>query len=235
MSEVFSSASTLLSTSSARKLAACRTPSPSRSWKRLQSAINVTHLFRTPDVSVVHDINELLSDVEKTPVGAASTPKSDVFTAIQAHKTLELLFTKTTRGSAEDREEVLKLLQQDPRRYICATPDARSLVNLKSPLGRTLLYEAAVHGHAQMVTLLLSQGADCHVTSRIGPGEEETALEGASRWSHLSTVDALLSESKWTAKELKVARRGARNLEVRRRLETALRKERGKARSFLCF
>lgn len=234
-SEAFSSSSTLLSCRSTLKVAPCRSPSPSRSWKRLQTTIAATHLFRTPDVSVMQDLNGLLEDVERTPTSAAHKSKSEVFAAIQAHKTLEMLFLRTVRGSEEDREEVLKTLLKDPRRYICATPDDRSLVNLKSPQGRTLLYEAAIHGHALLTTLLLSQGADHHLSSTLGPNEEETALEGASRWSHLSTVESLLANGRWSSKELKSALKGARSIEVRRRLETALARERGKKRKFLCF
>ena len=235
MSEVFSSSSTLLSCRNTLKIAPSRSPSPSRNWKRLQTTLAATHLFRTPDVSVMQDINGLLEEVERTPSSVAQTPKSEVFAAIQAHKTLEMLFLRTVRGSEKDREEILKILLKDPRRYICATPDDRSLVNLKSPQGRTLLYEAAIHGHALIVTLLLAQGADWHLGSTLGPNEEETALECASRWSHLSTVEALLATGQWSPKELKSALKGTRSTEVRRRLETALMRERGKKRSFLCF
>lgn len=181
----------------------------------------------------MQDLNELLDEVERTPSGASQTPKSDLFTAIQAYKTQEMLFFRAVRGSAEDREEISNILQQDPRRYICDLPDARSLVNLKSPQGRTLLYEAAVHGHAQLIPLLLSQGADCHQGISLGSGEEETALAGASRWSHISTVEALLTAGNWSIKELKSARRGTKSLDVRKRLDAELRKKR--SRSFLCF
>lgn len=235
MSEAFSSSSTLISCASARKIVPCRTPSPSKSWKRLKTTITATHLFRTPEVSVMHDINGLLDEVERTPTSAHFAPKSEAFAAIQAHKTLEMMFIRTVRGSVEDIEEIARVLRSDPRRYICAVPDHRSLVNLKSPQGRTLLYEAAVHGHAPLITLFLTQGADYHLSSSLGPREEETALEGASRWSHLSTVEALLSNAKWTPKELKSALKGSRSTEVRRRLETALLKVRGRRQRFLCF
>lgn len=201
----------------------------------MQITLTAIHLFRTPDVSVKHDLNELLDEIERTPSRASQTLKSDVFSSIQAYKTQEMLFVRVVRGSVEDREEIGRVLREDPRRYICESRDARSLVNVKSPQGHTLLYEAAIHGHADLVTLLLAQGADYHQGSTLGPGDEETALEGASRWSHRSTVEALLADSKWTIKELKSAFKGAKNQEIRKRLETALLKERGKKRSFLCF
>ena len=238
----YSASSTIISSSQTPKFQSERSfssnPSPSttnRHWKKLRTTVIATHLFKTPDVSVMQDLNELLEDVESSPYPHVAPDPTELYSAIEAHRAQESLFQLVARGSAEDLAEIETILKSDPKRFIRSSNDPNSLVNKKSPQGQTLVYQAAVHGHPSVVQLLIQSGGNAHEPSTVGKGETETPLEAACRWGHHGVVDVLLREEKWSAKELKCALKLAKFSEIRVRVEFVQRKVRSKKRCLFCF
>lgn len=241
MSEVFSSSSTLVTGRGVVQRSADRSasysPSPYtpgvRRWKKLRSTVIATHLFKTPDVGLVNDLDELISDVQSLPCPPKSSNKSELTSAIDQHRTLQTLFSLAARGSADDIPVIDLMLKEDPRRYVRATVDSLSLVNLKSPQGQPLIYQAAVNGNLPIVELLLTHGADVHIPSNIGGHESETPLDAACRWSHYRVVEALLTTTTWTRKELVTAGKAATSRAIQVRLQREV--ERRKRKCVFCF
>lgn len=239
MSEGFSSSSTLLTVRGPQRSAdrsASYSPNPaslgSRRWKKLRSTVIAAHLFKNPDVAVVNDLDELISDVRSLPFQQKSSNKTDLTSAIDQHRSVQTLFQLCARGSADDLPVIDSLLKQDPRRYIRAQVDSQSLVNLKSPQGQTLVYQAAVNGSLPVVEVLLAHGADAHLRSDVGANESETPLEAACRWSHYRVVEALLISSSWTRKELLDAAKTTSSGAIRMRLQREA--DRAKRRWLFC-
>ena len=183
----------------------------------------------------MNDINELLHDIEQSPYPRLPADHSELSTAIAAHRVVEGLFQLVTQGGADDLSKIDSILQNDPRRYLCASVDAQSLVNKKSPHGHTLLYEAALHGNAAVVHLLLSHGGDPHIPSPVSLKEEETPLDAASRWGHLKVVEVLATSDQWTPKELKSALKLSANDDISSLLSKLSSKKSSKKRCFFCF
>ena len=240
MSEVFSSSSTLMTGRGLQRSAdrsASYSPSPGgigiRSWKKLRSTVIAAHLFKNPDVAVVSDLDDLISDVQSLPFEQKPSSKTDFTSAIDQHRSLQSLFQLCARGSADDLPVIDSMLKKDPRRYLRATVDSQSLVNLKSPQGQTLIYQAAVNGSLPVVELLLAHSADVHQRSSVGGNESETPLDAACRWSHYRVVEALLVSSSWTRKELQAAIKSATSGAIKVRLQREA--DRVKRRCLFCF
>lgn len=241
MSEGFSSSSTLLTVKAPQQRSTDRSasysPSPDsvggRRWKKLRSTVIAAHLFKNPDVAVVNDLDELISDVQSLPFQQKACNKTDLTSAIDQHRSIQMLFQLCARGSADDLPVIDSLFKQDPRRYIRDHVDSQSLVNLKSPQGQTLIYQAAVNGSLPVVELLLAHGADAHLRSNVDGNESETPLDAACRWSHYRVVEALLISSSWSRKELLDAVKTASSGAIKVRLQREA--DRVKRRCLFCF
>ena len=198
-------------------------------WRKLRTTIQVARRLRSPQVEVVKDLDELIADVSRTPTPHRQPSPSSFKAALGAYRQLERLFTLITRGSPDDLLALSQILDSDPRRYLCTETDASSLVNRRSLAGHTLMYEAAVMGNVQAVEVLIKHGADAHLQSKVSPTEEESPLEGASRWGHCSVVDFLLTALPWSKREVKKAAKCATSEILQRRLAKEMKKWRKKS------
>ena len=71
---------------------------------------------------------------------------------------------------------------------------AQSAIESRGPSGRTPLLEAAANGHAEVVRLLVSKGANADCVSVSPEDREDTACHLAARRGHVDVVRVLLNK-----------------------------------------
>ena len=95
-------------------------------------------------------------------------------------------------------------MDKNPKRHMYESHNPKHMINAENSFGMRPLYVACLHGHLEVVKVLISYGADPHLLSLtdIDTKEEEGVLEMCARWSHVKIVEYLLSQAKWTREEI---------------------------------
>lgn len=162
-------------------------------WKLLQNVFIASHLFKTQEIKVMQDIEELLNDVQSSPTRIDFQRVHSLFAeVIDEHRITEKLFNLIQRSTKRDLVEIERIIENHPRRFVKSIKDPESYLNKKNALGIRPLYEAAKHGYIETIQLLLDYGADCHLKSDLNKKDEEDALQVAIRWGHYEVVKRLV-------------------------------------------
>ncbi|CAG9323555.1 unnamed protein product [Blepharisma stoltei] len=184
-------------------------------WKLLQNVIFASHLFRNQEIKVMQDINELVQDLQGSParfeMPRTHTMLDDV---LDEHKVTDKLFILIQRSSKKDLNDMERLIENHPKRFVRNFKDPDSYLNKKNIQGIRPLYEASKHGYLETVQILLDYGADCHLKSNLRKNEEENALQVAVRWGHFEVVKLFLQNSTWRKDELKAALKLSNNPKI---------------------
>ena len=196
-----------------------------REWKLLKNVLTASFLFKTQDVRLVGDIEELVEEVKSSPAKVnlvrASTITSEV---ISDHRATEQLFFYIQRSSEEDLNEIDKLIDNHPRRFTRSKNDPDSFVNKQNLQGIRPVYEACKNGYVNTVQLLLDHGADPHLLSSLNEKEKEkeNTLQVACRWNHVQVIRCLLSSARWSKKDIQNAIKQTKNKAVHDLLKAKL-------------
>ena len=194
-------------------------------WGLLRNVIKAISLFRTQDVELQSDLENLINDIRKIPSDniyrfnqRKQKENSPFAQAIKDHRRQEILFSCVERGSSEDLLQIQKELSDDPYRYLHCGSHPFSLVNKRHiATNQTPLYVAAKHGNIEVVKLLVEQGADHLITSLV-EGGQETSLEVSSRWGHVKVIEYLVNHCNWPEKIKKRANRYSHVGEIKKLL-----------------
>jgi hypothetical protein len=173
-------------------------------------------LLKTHRAEVVHDIDQLVEDLSSSYMLARlPEPRSATLEAIEGYRRSELLFEAIARGTREDCLSIERILGDDPKKFLRTRTDPDSLPNRANAKGLRPIYEAAMYGHLDVVTLLFEYGADPQLLSRVSDAEQENSLDVACRWTHVKVVNWLLITVKWSKQELKDASAKCPNKELK--------------------
>ncbi|CAD8193266.1 unnamed protein product [Paramecium octaurelia] len=128
---------------------------------------------------------------------------------------LVCLFTQhSMSGSSEDIQNMIKILQRDPKRNLTNPQDPTHIINQLNQYGQNALYIASKNGNVEVIKFLLSLECNPHIRSRIVEDLTESPLEVSSRWHHLECVRLLLNAGKYTNAELRSAIKVTENQEI---------------------
>ncbi|CAD8079816.1 unnamed protein product [Paramecium primaurelia] len=128
---------------------------------------------------------------------------------------LVCLFTQySTSGSNEDIQNMIKILQRDPKRNLTNPQDPNHIINSLNQYGQNALYIASKNGNIQVIKFLLSLECNIHIKSRIFDDLTESPLEVSSRWHHLECVKLLLNSGLYSNQELRSAIKVTENQEI---------------------
>ncbi|CAD8193881.1 unnamed protein product [Paramecium octaurelia] len=128
---------------------------------------------------------------------------------------LVCLFTQySMSGSNEDIQNMIKILQRDPKRNLTNPQDPNHIINSLNQYGQNALYIASKNGNAQVIKFLLSLECNTHIRSRIFEDLTESPLEVSSRWHHLECVRLLLAADRYSNTELRSATKATQNQEI---------------------
>lgn len=94
------------------------------------------------------------------------------------------------------------MIDSDPKKHMYGTDSAYHILNRWNTHRQSPLYVAAKHGHLDMVSFLISQGADPKYHSMVSKREYESILEVSVRWSHVQIVRYLLENVDWSKEEV---------------------------------
>ena len=183
-----------------------------REWKLLRNVLTASFLFKTQDVRLVGDIEELVEEVRSSPVKLNLTRTTTVTSeVISDHRATEQLFFYIQRSTEEDLFQIDQLIENHPRRFTRSKNDPDSFINKANLQGIRPLYEACKNGYANTVQLLLDHGADPHLLSLLSEKEKETTLQVACRWNHVQVIKCLLMSVRWNQKDIKNAMKQTKN------------------------
>jgi hypothetical protein len=160
-------------------------------------------------------LESLDDEFSAVPTASASQPKksnSDFKDAVESYRRRERFTRALTDGGAEDLDALQREIAADPRRFMTAGTNSRSLVNALIE-GQTPLYIAAKNGHRDVVRFLLLNGADYQTLSDFDSAKE-TCLEVAVRWHYIPVIHELLKKS-WPSATLKRCAKMTDNKEVK--------------------
>ncbi|CAD8128018.1 unnamed protein product [Paramecium sonneborni] len=128
---------------------------------------------------------------------------------------LVCLFTQySMSGSNEDIQNMIKILQRDPKRNLTNPQDPNHIINSLNQYGQNALYIASKNGNVEVVKFLLSLECNTHIKSRIFQDVTESPLEVSSRWHHLECVRQLLKADRYSNSELRSAIKVTQNQEI---------------------
>ncbi|CAD8070446.1 unnamed protein product [Paramecium primaurelia] len=128
---------------------------------------------------------------------------------------LVCLFTQySMSGSNEDIQNMIKILQRDPKRNLTNPQDPNHIINSLNQYGQNALYIASKNGNVKVIKFLLSLECNTHIRSRIFQDLTESPLEVSSRWHHLECVRLLLDAERYTNTELRSAIKVTQNQEI---------------------
>lgn len=181
-----------------------------RKWRLVRNCLHLVIAGKLgSQVRHVSDVNLLIKEVEEMEVTHAYTSPTRFSEAVETYRSSERLFHVIARGGKEDMDEIVGIINSDPKRYIRGTNDPESAVNRKNIVGHTPLYEAALHGHLPVVRLLLDLGASPELPSCIS-SVLEYPLQVAARWGHSHIVEYLLKTCTLNPKQIRLAFKSAR-------------------------
>jgi ankyrin repeat protein len=187
-------------------------------WRILRSTVRAISLFKTQDVRdcCLETLDDEFSTVPVATALQSKKSNSDFKEAIDSYRRRERFRRALTEGGAEDLEALQREIAADPRRFMSAGTNSRSLVNALIE-GQTPLYIAAKNGHREVVHFLLVNGADFQTLSDFDSAQE-TCLEVAVRWHYIPVIQELMKKS-WPSATLKRCERMTDNKEVKKLLK----------------
>ena len=200
---------------------------PRQRWRLLRNVIFAAQAFADSTAKELTSLDKMVEDLRASPSRLdSSLSPSATLTEISTHKLSSQLFALIQRSSPEDLAVVQTIIDTHPKRFTRSDGDPDYFLNKPNSFGVRPLYEAAKNGYSETVQLLLDNGADAKLTSKVGT-RLEAPLTVASRWNHTEVVKTLLRNVEFTSKELAVARKATHNPRIVQLL-------RGPTRSWFC-
>lgn len=145
--------------------------------------------------------------------------------SMQAH-----FFNLLVVGGSSEKEEIISMLENDPKRNFYPFGHPNCLVNQLNLRNQTPLHIACTNNNRPLINLLLDFGADPKLKSTVSVVNDrrqlENALETSVRWGYVDIVDCLLKRCQWSRQEIK----SAIKLAPSPKLKSMLRVERKKLR-----
>ncbi|CAD8179550.1 unnamed protein product [Paramecium octaurelia] len=200
--------------------------SPRKSCK-FKAAGNLVLGIRRLQQNVVEQITSSEQFYEKFNPSPCQTTKnihkvhpiqeSKEFQVIEMLNQFKLVFHLTQhsmRGSYEDIQQMIKLLQRDPKRNLTNPQDPNHIINQFNQYGQNSLYIACKNGNDKVVKFLLSLDCNAHIKSKVYDDLSESPLDVSVRWHHYECVKLLLNQIKYTDAELRSALKISQNPEI---------------------
>lgn len=177
-------------------------------WRMLRNLFHAACLLRRQEAEPVNDINSLVRSVEKIPTDIPYRNRREkekfrnsLSQAVKAYRTEQSIFQIIERGNPEELVTLLKILTEDPKKYLRTPNSPDFLLNKKNSAGLTPLIISCKNGSLEYVKFLLDYGADWKIRTNF---DNENALEAASRWGHYRIVKELMTKE-WSKKEISAA------------------------------
>ncbi|CAD8124338.1 unnamed protein product [Paramecium sonneborni] len=117
-------------------------------------------------------------------------------------------------GSYEDIQQMIKILQKDPKRNLTNPQDENHIINQFNQYGQNSLYIACKNGNDKVVKFLLSLDCNAHIKSRVYADVTESPLDVSVRWHHYECVKLLLNQIKYSDADLRSAIKISQNPEI---------------------
>eukprot|EP00347_Sterkiella_histriomuscorum_P014116 403362111 len=196
-----------------------------KKWNKLSNILKSLMLIKRADTKNLDNPNEIVEEISNYKLRQKPTEKikpifedfiqdDNLANAFNLFRQKNKFFQYIESGGEKDIEKIKEEIQNDPKRHIRSINDPDHLINKRNENGQTPLYVGAKYGHLKVIEFFIELGADPHITSLVQikesndwkcKFEEETILEVAIRWSHLTIVYYLLENIKWTKFEIKKA------------------------------
>jgi len=188
----------------------------------LRNLFHAACILRRQEAEPMSDINTLVRSVQKIPTDIPYRNRREkekfrnsLSQAVIAFRAEQSLFQVIERGNPEELVVLLKLLREDPKKYLRTPNSPDFLLNKKNSAGLTPLIISCKNGSLEFVKFLLDNHADWKIRSN---PDQENALEAASRWGHYRIVKELMSKD-WTKKEILAAYKLAGTEKVKKALK----------------
>ncbi|CAD8119702.1 unnamed protein product [Paramecium sonneborni] len=117
-------------------------------------------------------------------------------------------------GSSEDIQQMMKIIQKDPKRNLTNPQDPNHIINQFNQYGQNSLYIACKNGNDKVVKYLLSLDCNAHIKSRVYDDLTESPLDVSVRWHHYECVKLLLNQIKYNDTDLRSALKISQNPEI---------------------
>lgn len=191
-------------------------------WRMLRNIFHAACLFRRQEAESVSDVSSLVRSVQKIPTDITyrTQKEKEKFTnslsqAVKSYRTEQSIFQIIEKGNPEEIEQLVNILQNDPKRFLRGSGSSNYILNIKNSAGLTPLIISCKNGSLEFVKFLLENGADWKIRTTL---DNENALEAAARWGHYRIVKELMKKD-WTKKEILAAYKMAGNDKVKKALK----------------
>ncbi|TNV83475.1 hypothetical protein FGO68_gene7715 [Halteria grandinella] len=214
-------------------------------WTKVITLLKTVNLLQKQDAKRLEQASDITSEIRRFPQKRFETLQqaylrnniAHIDDSFEAMRRQSKFFNALAMGGHESAQLVKHALESNPKRHMYETTNPKHMVNHENSFGLRPLYIACLHGHLELVQILVQAGANPHLTSftNIDTKEEETVLQLCARWSHDMIMQFLLGEFKWSNKELQIAMKDAEDKSQTYKLLAAqFKKQRGGCYGFLC-